>query len=95
MVKKRNAERVGTVPPKPADPVKSFETTDRPVKPKSKDEPKLLSGAKEKAVTDLIRQTDAITNNVPVTGLPPRVVLGNYTEKVMTNLREVLKVSHF
>ena len=46
----------------------------------------------KKSVAELIRSTDSIGNNLPVMGLPPRVTLGNYTDRVMLNLREVLKV---
>ena len=85
MVKKRHQDRsaTGSTTPKPEVP-----KIERPKL--TKDEPK--APFKEKEKLDIIRQTDTITNSIPVIGLPPRVVLGNYTDKVMTNLRDVFKV---
>lgn len=84
MVKKRHQDRsaTGSTTPKPEVP-----KIERPKL--TKDEPK--APFKEKEKLDIIRQTDTITNSIPVIGLPPRVVLGNYTDKVMTNLRDVFK----
>ena len=55
-----------------------------------KDSPKSLFD--KKSVAELMRPSDSIGNNLPVIGLPPRVTLGNYTDRVMLNLRDVLKV---
>lgn len=94
MVDKRNVERLPSQTTKSTEKSASILDESRGNKKKELDQSASAKSlvAKEK-VTDLIRQTDAITNSVPVIGLPPRIVLGNYTEKVMNNLREVLKVT--
>ena len=95
MVDKRNVERLPSQTTKSTEKSASIADESRGNKKKELVESAAKASslvAKEK-VTDLIRQTDAITNSVPVIGLPPRIVLGNYTEKVMNNLREVLKVT--